>query len=54
MPDALVILGYLIAPLVLGIAIGYGVFQWRHRTRSAALEEARNEATREVFRQPSP
>ncbi|MCC6982219.1 MAG: hypothetical protein IT535_03015 [Bauldia sp.] len=52
MQDALVVLGYVIAPLLIGILIGYGIFQWQHRRRSAALDAASEAATREMYREP--
>ena len=52
MQDVLVVLGYVIAPLIIGIAIGYGLFQWQHRRRSPALDAASDEATRQMYREP--
>jgi hypothetical protein len=52
MQDALVVLGYVIGPLLLGILIGYGIFQWQHRRRSAELDAASDNATRQMYQEP--
>ncbi len=36
-------------PLLLAIALAYGLFKWSSRSRSPALKEARDQATREIY-----
>ena len=36
-------------PFLLAIALAYGLFKWSSRSRSAALKEARDQATREIY-----
>lgn len=36
---------------LLGAAMIYGIMRWRHRRRDPAMERARDDATRGVYRQ---
>jgi hypothetical protein len=38
-----------IAVIILGIAIAYGVMMWRRRSRSAVVKEMRDDATRDLY-----
>ena len=36
-------------PFLLAMALAYGLYQWSSRSRSTALKEARDQATREIY-----
>jgi len=36
-------------PFLLAVALAYGLFKWSSRSRSPALKEARDQATREIY-----
>jgi hypothetical protein len=39
--------------VILAVALGYGTYMWRTRSRNKAVERIRNEATRETYRNPN-
>ena len=39
--------------VILAVALAYGVYMWRTRSRNQIVERIRDEATREGYRNPS-
>lgn len=42
-------LAVIAGPFLLAIGLAYGLFRWSGRSRSAALKQARDQATREIY-----
>lgn len=42
-------LAVIVGPVALALALAYGLLRWSSRSRSPALKEARDEATREMY-----
>jgi hypothetical protein len=36
-------------PILLALALAYGLFRWSARSRNPALKQARDQATREIY-----
>ncbi len=42
-------LAVIIGPVVLALALAYGLMRWSNRSRSPALKQARDQATHEMY-----